>query len=88
MGNTNPFHTLHTGKTSCYSFEYGCDHPEDSTKIDDFKYKTVPLTEEETKTLYARLMKLTGNATIEATFGIKGEDYDGTQEIVQVSNFL
>ena len=84
MGNTNPFHTLHTGKTSCYNFDYGCDHHSDSVKIIDFKYKTVPLTDEETKILYKRLMKLTGNSTIEATFGIKSDDYDGTQEIVQV----
>ena len=64
IGNTNPFHILHTGKTSCYNFDYGSAHQSDSVKTLDFKCKTVPLTDEETKILYKRLMKLTGNSTI------------------------
>ena len=86
MGSIHSAHLRHLPDS--WESEYGCDHYDGDTTIDEIKWKVVPISDEEAQIVYRRLMKLAGVSAFEATSGLRKEGIEASQEVVQVGTSL
>ena len=82
MGNT-----LQTkaDKSGGWSFKDGCTHYTDETLIAQQKWKTVPMTEEEAKKVYMRMLSATSKIAYEATHSFDMKRPKAMHECIEVT---
>lgn len=82
MGNN---FTTKADKGGCWKPKQGCEHFTDDTLIIKQKWKTVPMTQEEAKKVYKRMLSITSRVAVEGTHSFSVKQPKELHECVEVS---
>ena len=81
MGNRQ---LVRTNDHTSWSDRYGCDHYTDDTEISKLKWKTVPMSKEETKAVLTRMNTITDKIAVSGTMGLKKDKKSKLHDCIEV----
>uniref|UniRef100_A0A7S3NS79 Uncharacterized protein n=1 Tax=Euplotes crassus TaxID=5936 RepID=A0A7S3NS79_EUPCR len=80
MGNK---HSRHSDKHAEFEKKYGCSHYDDNTIIKHQRWKTVPMTHEESKMVLRRMKTICESTCVDGTTGLKKSKSMTTHDAIE-----